>query len=177
MLMNIILIMAKKRLNLTNLIIEMYPAEGPMLKAPVAPDPLIVSCSKSWTTVGAGRCTQCRPSNVHREVDKADPRKKGHHQEGDENVPMKKKMTSSRGDTPHKSDRPTHTRAGVPIRTPVPEACSPKAPCAWRMGRGVLGCNSTGGRNGMAREATGRWEGRCDRTAQNNTLTEVLAFL
>ena len=79
MLMNIILIMAEKRLNLTNLRIEMYPAKGPMLKAPVAPDPLMVSCSKSRTTVGARRCTQCRPSNVHRKVDEADPRKKGHH--------------------------------------------------------------------------------------------------
>jgi hypothetical protein len=50
-----------------------------MLKAPVAPDPLMVSWSKSRTTVGVGRCTQCRPSNVHREVDEADLRKKGHH--------------------------------------------------------------------------------------------------
>ena len=57
MLMNIILIKAKKRLNLTNLRIKMYPAEGPMLKAPVAPDLLMVSCSKSRTTVGVGRCT------------------------------------------------------------------------------------------------------------------------
>ena len=51
-LMNIILILAEKRLNLTNLRIEMYPAEGPMLNAPVAPVPLMVSCSKSRTTVG-----------------------------------------------------------------------------------------------------------------------------
>ena len=56
MLMNIILIMAEKRLNLTNLRIEIYPAEGPMLKALVAPDSLMVSFSKSWTTVVAGRC-------------------------------------------------------------------------------------------------------------------------
>ena len=55
--MNNILIIAKKRLNLTKLIIEMYPAKGPMLKASVAPDPLMVSCSKSRTTVGVGRCT------------------------------------------------------------------------------------------------------------------------
>jgi hypothetical protein len=103
-LMNTILIMAKKRLNLTNLRIEMYHAEGPIPKAPVAPDPLIVSYSKSRTTVGAGRCTPCRPSNVHREVDKADPRKKGHHKEGDEDVPMKKKMASSHGDALQKPD-------------------------------------------------------------------------
>ena len=57
--MNNIPIIAKKRLNLTYLRIEIYPAEGHMLKAPVAPDPLMVSCSKSQTTVGVGRCTQC----------------------------------------------------------------------------------------------------------------------
>jgi hypothetical protein len=34
----------------------------------------------------------------------ANPRKKGHHQEGDD--PMKKKMTSSRRDAPQKPDRP-----------------------------------------------------------------------
>jgi hypothetical protein len=61
-----------------------------MLKAPVASDPLVVGRSKSQTTVGAGRYTPCRPSNVHWEVDEADPRKKGHHQGGDEDVPMKK---------------------------------------------------------------------------------------
>ena len=77
MLMNIILIMAENRLNLTNLRIEMYPAEVPMLKAPVVLDPLMVSCSKSRTTIVAGRCTQCHPSNVHREVDETtDLRKK-----------------------------------------------------------------------------------------------------
>ena len=74
MFMNNILIKAKKRLNLTNLRMEMYPGEGPMVKAPVAPVPLMVSCSKSWTTIGAGRCMQCSPSNIHREVN--DPRKK-----------------------------------------------------------------------------------------------------
>jgi hypothetical protein len=90
------------------------PAEGPMLKAPVALDPLMVSCSKSRTTVGAGRCTQCRPSNVHWKVDEADPRKKGHYQEGDEDVLMKKKMVSSRGDAPQKPDRP-HTPKQVSL--------------------------------------------------------------
>ena len=47
-----------------------------MLKAPVAPFALvaIVRCLRSRTTVDAGRCLQCRPSNVHREVD--DPRMK-----------------------------------------------------------------------------------------------------
>ena len=45
---------------------------GTMLKAPVAPVPLMVSCSKLRTTFGAERCTQCSPSNVYRKVD--DPR-------------------------------------------------------------------------------------------------------
>ena len=56
MLMNIILIMTEKRLNLTNLRIEIYPAEGPMLKAPMAPDPLMVTCLKSRTTFGDVPC-------------------------------------------------------------------------------------------------------------------------
>jgi hypothetical protein len=79
MFMNNILIIAEMRLNLTNSRIEIYPAEGLMLKAPVAPFPLMVSCSKLRTTVDAGRCTQCRPSNVYLEVDEANPRKKKHH--------------------------------------------------------------------------------------------------
>ena len=74
---NSILIIAKKMiLNLTKSRIELYTAEGPMLKAPVAPFALvaIVRCLRSRTTVDAGRCLQCRPSNVHQKVD--DPRKK-----------------------------------------------------------------------------------------------------
>ena len=57
MFMNNILIIAEIRLNLTNSRIEIYLADGLMLKAPVAPFPLMVSCSKSRTTVDAGRCT------------------------------------------------------------------------------------------------------------------------
>ena len=57
MFMNNILNIAEMRLNLTNSKIEIYLAEGPMLKAPVAPFPLMVSCSKSRTTVNVGRCT------------------------------------------------------------------------------------------------------------------------
>ena len=39
--------------------IRMYPAEGPMPRAWEAPFALIniVRCSKSWTTVDAGRCS------------------------------------------------------------------------------------------------------------------------
>jgi len=76
MFMNNILIIAEMRLNLTNLKIEIFPAEGPMLKAPVAPFPLMMSCSKSRTKVDAGRCMQFRPLNVRKKVDEADLRKK-----------------------------------------------------------------------------------------------------
>ena len=48
MFINNILIIAKMRLNLTNLRIEIYPTEVPMLKAPVAPVPLTASCLKLW---------------------------------------------------------------------------------------------------------------------------------
>ena len=69
---NNIMIRAKKLiLNLTTSRIGLYPAKGPMLKALVAPFALvvIVRCLRLWTTVDAGRCLQCRPSNVHQEED------------------------------------------------------------------------------------------------------------
>ena len=45
--------------------IRLYPAEGPMPRASEAPFALvdIVRCLKSWTTVDAGRCSQCSPTN------------------------------------------------------------------------------------------------------------------
>ena len=45
--------------------IRLYPAEGPIPRASEAPFALvdIVHCSKSRTTVGAGRCSQCSPTN------------------------------------------------------------------------------------------------------------------
>ena len=51
--------------------IRVYPAESPMLRASEAPFALvnIVRCSKSWTTVDAGRCSQCSPTNGHQEED------------------------------------------------------------------------------------------------------------
>ena len=115
MFMNNILIIAKMRLNLINSKIEIYPAEGPMLKAPVAPVPLTVSCSKSWTTVGAGRYTQCSPSNVHREI----------------NDPRKKKKTS------------TVTRKKRPVAKTLLKTWSPTHPsgchrCRWRFRRPAL---------------------------------------
>ena len=51
--------------------IRMYPAEGPMPRASEALLALvdIVRCSKSWTAVDAGRCSQCSPTNGHQEED------------------------------------------------------------------------------------------------------------
>ena len=45
--------------------IRLYPVEGPMPRASEAPFTLvdIVRCSKSWTTVDAGQCSQCSPTN------------------------------------------------------------------------------------------------------------------
>ena len=43
--------------------IRMYPAEGPMPRASPFALVDIVRCSKSWTTVDAGRCSQCSPMN------------------------------------------------------------------------------------------------------------------
>jgi hypothetical protein len=134
MFMNNTLIIAEIRLNLTNSRMEMYLAEGLMLKAHVAPFPLMVSCSKSRTTVDAGRCTQCHPSNVHQEVNKADSRKKKHHQEGDEDVPRKKKTASSRENASQKLDRP-HTPEQVSrCKRRFQRPALPKTPCAQRMG-------------------------------------------
>ena len=74
--MNDILIIAEKILSLTNSRIELYRAEGLMLKLSVAPRTLvdIVRCSMSRTTIDARRCSHCSPSNVLREVD--DPKRK-----------------------------------------------------------------------------------------------------
>ena len=51
--------------------IRVYPAEGPMPRASEALFALvdIVRCSKSWTTVDVGMCSQCSPSNSHQEED------------------------------------------------------------------------------------------------------------
>ena len=47
--------------------LRIYLAEGPMLRASEALFALvdIVRCSKSWTTVDVGRCSQCSPTNGH----------------------------------------------------------------------------------------------------------------
>ena len=53
----------KALLNIEIVRLEVYPAEGPMLKAPAAPCALvdIVYCSMSRTTVDVGRCSQYSP--------------------------------------------------------------------------------------------------------------------
>ena len=61
--------------------IRLYPTEGPMPRVSEAPFVLvdIVHCSKSWTTVDAGRCSQCSPTNGlpgRRRVPRAITRKK-----------------------------------------------------------------------------------------------------
>ena len=49
---------------------RVYPTEGHMPRASEAPFvPDIVRCSKSWTTVDAEKCSQCSPTNGHREED------------------------------------------------------------------------------------------------------------
>ena len=63
-------------------------------EAPFAPD--IVRCLKSWTTVNAGRCSQCSPTNGHQEED-------GFH----ERSPGRRRRTSSRGIAPQKPNRRT----------------------------------------------------------------------
>ena len=107
----------------------MYLAEGPMLKAPVASVPLMVSCSKSRTIVGAGRYTQCSPSNILREVD--DPRKK------------KKTLAVTRKKRTVAKTLSKNLIARTPeqvsqMQTAVPKACPPNSPCAQRIGTGKL---------------------------------------
>ena len=81
--------------------LRLYLAEGPMPRAseaPFAPD--IVRCSKSWTTVDAGRCLQCSPMNGHQEEDGFRDRSPG-----------RRRRTSSHGFTPQKPNRLTpHAR-------------------------------------------------------------------
>ena len=76
--------------------IRLYPAEGPMPRASEAPFALddIVRCSKSWTIVDTGRCSQCGPTNGHPEED-------GFHDQS----PERRRRTSSHGIAPQKPNR------------------------------------------------------------------------
>ena len=51
--------------------LRLYLVEGPIPGASEAAFALvdIVRCSKSWTTVDTGRCSQCSPMNGHQEED------------------------------------------------------------------------------------------------------------
>ena len=85
--------------------IRLYPAEGPMPRASEAPFTLvdIVRYSKSWTTVDAGRCSQCSPANGsprRRRVPRAITRKKT-------SSARRRCRTSSRGIAPQKPNRRT----------------------------------------------------------------------
>ena len=86
---------------------RVYPAKDPMQRAseaPFAPD--IVRCSKSWTTVDAGRYSQCSPMNGHQEEGSLT----SDYQEEDrfhERSPGRRRRTSSRGIAPQKPNRRT----------------------------------------------------------------------
>jgi hypothetical protein len=125
MFMNNILTIAKMRLNLTKLRIEMYPAEGPMIKAPVAPVLLMVSCSKSRTIIGEGRYTQCSPSNVHRKVDNRGRRRRRRQSQGKKRVVTKTLPKNLIARTPVQVSQ---------MQTAVLDTYSPNSPCAQRIG-------------------------------------------
>ena len=79
--------------------IRLYPAESPMPRASEAPFALvdIARCSKSRTTVDAGRCSQCSPTNGspgRRRLDILGRRRI------QERSPAGRRWTSSRGSLP-----------------------------------------------------------------------------
>jgi hypothetical protein len=106
--------------------LKVYPAESPMPRAseaPFAPD--IVRCLKSWTTVDAGRCSPCSPTNSHQDEDALLSR---------EHSPGRRCLR--RGRAVAKS-LPKNLIAAHPVQgSQANEAskgtCSPVAPCAQR---------------------------------------------
>ena len=77
--------------------LRVYPVEDSMPRASDAPfTPDILRCSKSWTTVDAGRCSQCSPTNSHHEEDGFRGRSLG-----------RRHRTSNRGIAPQKPNRRT----------------------------------------------------------------------
>jgi hypothetical protein len=118
MLMNIILIMA----NLTNLRTEMYPAEGPMLKARWLQ-------THSWWV--AQSCALQLMQQDIRCATLEHPLRSRQSWFEKERAPLgKRQRRRAVAETLPKTWSPVHTRADVPMRMPVPEAYSPKALCA-----------------------------------------------
>ena len=109
--------------------IRMYPAEDPMPRASEAPFALvdIVRCSKSRTTVDAGRCSQCSPTNGSPERRRLD-------------IPQaitgkKTYVTSSRRSLP-KNLIVAHPVQGSQADEGFGGTCSPATPCMQRYGTG-----------------------------------------
>ena len=104
--------------------LRVYPAEGPMPRAseaPFAPD--IVRCSKSWTTVDAGRCSQCSPTNGHQEEDTLLFR---------ERSPERRRLRRGRAvaESLPKNLIAAHPVQGLQADEGSEGTCSPVAPCA-----------------------------------------------
>ena len=127
--------------------LRVYPAEGPMPRASEAPFALdIVRCSKSWTTVDAGRCSQCSPTNGHQEEDSF----ASNHQEEDgfrERSPERRRRMSSHGIAPQKPNRRTprarfvggrgfrrHPLSRCSVRAEVRDGESQRAAEMWSLG-------------------------------------------
>ena len=106
--------------------IRVYPAEGPMPRAseaPFAPD--IVRCSKSWTTVDVGMCSQCSPTNGHQKEDTLLFR---------ERSPGRRRLRRGRAVA---ESFPKNLIAAHPVQSSQADegsggTCSPVAPCAQR---------------------------------------------
>ena len=113
--------------------IRLYPAEGPMPRASEAPFALdIVRCSKSRTTVDAGRCSQCSSTNGspgRRRLDVPGTRRI------QERSLAERRWTSSRGSLP-KNLIAAHPVQDSQADVGSGDTCSPAPPCAQRYGTG-----------------------------------------
>ena len=108
--------------------IRMYPVEGPIPRASEAPFALvdIVRCSKSRTTVDAGRCSQCSPTNGSPERRCLDVPGRRRIQE---RSPAGRRWASSHGSLPK------NLIAAHPVQSSQADedsggTCSPATPCA-----------------------------------------------
>ena len=110
--------------------LRVYLAEGPMPRAsdaPFAPD--IVHCSKSWTTIDVGRCSQCSPTNGHQEEDTLLFR---------ERSPGRRRLRRGRAvaESLPKIIIAAHLVQGSQADEGSGGTCSPASPCAQRYGTG-----------------------------------------